>query len=116
MTRKHDFTLAFEDDMKRRLFIARFGGEHQQAMKEELDLIVSDAITKHDASKEVIHAKAIRKKGTDKWYIYLDEWISEKGHSFLKHSIIDADTYEFEDKPQDAELVDIDIIVKGGEE
>lgn len=65
---------------------------------------------------EVIHAKALRKKGTDKWYIYLDEWISEKGHSFLKHSIIDADTYEFEDIPQDAELVDIEIRVKGGAE
>ena len=48
-----DLTLFREDEMKRRLFLARFGNEeNRKAMKDELDLLIKEAIESYHAQFE----------------------------------------------------------------
>ena len=95
-------------------------------LAEDLDSVIQQAIAEHQAGKTVIKAKALRKKGTDKWYVayesgkipnqetlYFNETRSINGA---------AHNYDFWYKsqnfypPADAELIDIEIIVKAGGE
>lgn len=82
---------------------------------------IDEAIAEHEAGKTVIKAKALRKKGTDKWYVayesgkipnqetlYFNETRSINGA---------AHNYDFWYKsqnfypPADAELIDIEITI-----
>jgi len=72
--------------------------------------IMQEAIADHEEKQNVIKVKALRKKGTDKWFHYLDEYHSYVALDTFKQTgqgMIDAQNiHPF---PPDAELVDIEI-------
>lgn len=95
-------------------------------LAEDLDSVIQQAIAEHEASKTVIKAKALRKKGTDKWYqidyVALDDGNFPFGTRRLPdlwHDEYRKDGIGFvaeSNLPSDAELIDIEIIVKSGGE
>ena len=77
-----------------------------EVIAEDIKIAIADHL------KFGIKAKALRKKGTNEWYHYLDQYHSyvalntfkELGQSMIDHQ----DIHPF---PADAELIDITIIV-----
>jgi hypothetical protein len=90
---------------------------HNDAIRECIKL-VQESITEHD--KGAIHAKALRKKGTDKWY-YLsdkgkilsnDKWPSHFGNPKDLLRVFNIANVKL---PPDAVLVDIIIVTPKNE-
>lgn len=85
---------------------------YPKALKELTERIEPDAVfTILDQS--VIHAKALRKRGTNEWYYWssIDGWYSDTwltALSELEMGVVLKQCFP----PSDAELVDIEIIVK----
>ena len=91
-----------------------------------MDEYAQQAIAEHEASKTVIKAKALRKKGTDKWYQIDYVALDDGNFPFRTRRLPDLwhDEYRKDgigfvaesNLPSDAELIDIEIIVKAGGE
>ena len=75
----------------------------------DAEKIISDWIDKYEAEKELIIAKALRKKGTDKWYDILDLGIMHGFPCLLIEDATEEFLVEIGSFPKDAELVDIEI-------
>ena len=111
-------------------FVSKYGLPKNQHLPLNFDLmlssVISQAIAEHEASKTVIKAKALRKKGTDKWYQIDYVALDDGNFPFRTRRLPDLwhDEYRKDgigfvaesNLPSDAELIDIEIIVKAGGE
>lgn len=87
--KEKDLILAFEDNLNKRLFIARFGTKGiYKAMKEELDLLIAKAIDDYKNSDDAARwienkiTEAIAEHEQSKWKKYPDN-LPEIGPTYL---------------------------------
>lgn len=100
--------------------------EVSEMLNEFKKVCKDEAIADHEASKTVIKAKALRKKGTDKWYQIDYVALDDGNFPFRTRRLPDLwhDEYRKDgigfvaesNLPSDAELIDIEIIVNAGGE
>lgn len=83
----------------------------EEQIEEKLDSVIAEAIKEHEASKKVIKCKALRKKGTREWY-NLDGQMMLIPELYLSQTTMREIREDYINVPTDAELVDIEIIVK----
>lgn len=90
----------------------------KQRYEADLDSVIEQAIADHEQGKKVIHAKALRKKGTDGWYAlcpneHLEEVFreTELPHMFFIETTIEGLIEWGYNLPTDAELINITIFV-----
>lgn len=90
--KEKDLILAFEDNLNKRLFIARFGTKGiYKAMKEELDLLIAKAIDDYKNSDDAARwienkiTEAIAEHEQSKWKKYPEEKPDKSGWYWVHH-------------------------------
>ena len=102
-------------DILEKLYVDNINGYVMTRADMELFLKLAreEAISEHEASKKVIKAKALRKKGTALWYELLEDlsWVEvDTPNTWTENDDILLIT------PYDGEVVDVEIIIKEGGE
>ncbi|MFA6917033.1 MAG: hypothetical protein WC222_11595 [Parachlamydiales bacterium] len=110
------------EELIKKLEALKWGNETASYSANDVNTTLYEAIAILQ-SQTVIKAKALRKKGTDEFYIYdalINEWCTCQLPELLAETAA-MKAYEYlsekglaaADLPYDAELIDIEIIVKG---